>query len=100
PGFVNRVVEGGLFDAWNGLTIDQALETEVDAVSGATFTSNGVKESLKACLKNLKANLSGSDDSCPANGCCCCATWCIVGAVALLAVVCCVLVVRRKRNKK
>ena len=100
PGFVNRVVEGGLFDAWNGLTIDQALETEVDAVSGATFTSNGVKESLKACLKNLKANLSGSGDSCPANGCCCCATWCIVGGVALLAVVCCVLVVRRKRNKK
>ncbi len=98
PGFVNRVVEGGLFDAWNGLTIDQALETEVDAVSGATFTSNGVKESLKACLQNIKA--SETADKCPSNGCCCCTTWCIVGGVALLAVVCCVVMLRRKRSKK
>ena len=94
PGFVNRVVEGGLFDAWNGLTIDQALETEVDAVSGATFTSNGVKESLKACLQSIKA--SETADKCPSNGCCCCTTWCIVGGVALLAVV----MLRRKRSKK
>lgn len=98
PGFVNRVVEGGLFDAWNGLTIDQALETEADAVSGATFTSNGVKESLKACLQNIKA--SETADKCPSNGCCCCTTWCIVGGVALLAVVCCVVMLRRKRSKK
>lgn len=98
PGFVNRVVEGGLFDAWNGLTIDQALETEVDAVSGATFTSNGVKESLKACLQSIKA--SETADKCPSNGCCCCTTWCIVGGVALLAVVCCVVMLRRKRSKK
>lgn len=98
PAFVGRVAEGGLFDAWNGLTIDQALETEVDAVSGATFTSNGVKASLKACLKNIKA--SETADKCPSNGCCCCTTWCIVGGVALLAVVCCVVMLRRKRSKK
>ena len=41
----------GLYDAWIGLTVDEALNKEVDAVSGATYTSNGVKNSLKARLQ-------------------------------------------------
>lgn len=51
PRFVQRVAEGGLFDAWNGMTVDEALKAQVDAVSGATYTSNGVKGSLKARLE-------------------------------------------------
>ena len=51
PNFAQRVVEGGLYEAWNGLTVDEALGKDVDAVSGATYTSNGVKKSLVARLK-------------------------------------------------
>ena len=51
PRFVQRVVDGGLFEAWNGMTVDQALQAPVDAVSGATYTSNGVMESLKVRLE-------------------------------------------------
>lgn len=51
PRFAERVEEGDLYEAWNGLTPDEALNKEVDAVTGATYTSNGVKESLKARLK-------------------------------------------------
>ena len=51
PNFAKRVVEGGLYEAWNGLTVDEALGKDVDAVSGATYTSNGVKNSLVARLK-------------------------------------------------
>jgi uncharacterized protein with FMN-binding domain len=51
PRFAQRVVEGGLYEAWNGLTVDEALNKQVDAVSGATYTSNGVKKSLEARLK-------------------------------------------------
>ena len=51
PGFAQRVVDGGLYEAWNGLTPDEALSKEVDAISGATYTSNGVKNSLIARLK-------------------------------------------------
>ena len=51
PRFAQRVVEGGLYEAWNGLTVDEALGKDVDAVSGATYTSNGVKNSLIARLK-------------------------------------------------
>ena len=96
PNFVSRVENGGLFDAWNGMTIDQALDAKVDAISGATFTSNGVKQSLQACLQNLKKNVP-QDDASPLS----CCTWYIVGGAALLlAVICVVVVVARKRRRK
>ena len=57
PRFAQRVVEGGFYDAWNGLTPDEALDKDVDAVSGATYTSNGVKNSLKARLQAYQRQL-------------------------------------------
>ena len=50
PFYANLTVKGGLYEAWNGLTPDEALNKDVDAVSGATFTSNSVKKSLLARL--------------------------------------------------
>jgi Na+-transporting NADH:ubiquinone oxidoreductase subunit NqrC len=55
--FAKRVVEGGLYEAWNGLTVDEALGKDVDAISGATYTSNGVKKSLVARLKAYQKQL-------------------------------------------
>ena len=57
PRFAQRVVEGGLYEAWNGLTPDEALNKNVDAVSGATYTSDGVKKSLIARLKVYQKQL-------------------------------------------
>lgn len=57
PNFAKRVVEGGLYEAWNGLTVDEALGKDVDAISGATYTSNGVKKSLVARLKAYQRQL-------------------------------------------
>ena len=57
PNFAKRVVDGGLYQAWNGLTPDEALNKDVDAVSGATYTSNGVKNSLKARLQAYQRQL-------------------------------------------
>ena len=51
PVYAQRVVEGGIYNAWDGLTVKEALEKEVDAVTGATFTSNGIKNSLKVRLE-------------------------------------------------
>ena len=51
PFYANLVLDGGLYSAWNGLTAEEALRKEVDAVSGATYTSNGVKNSLITRLK-------------------------------------------------
>ena len=57
PNFAKHVVEGGLYEAWNGLTVDEALGKDVDAISGATYTSNGVKKSLVARLKAYQRQL-------------------------------------------
>ena len=57
PRFAQHVVEGGLYESWNGLTVDEALNKNVDAVSGATYTSNGVKNSLVTRLKAYQRQL-------------------------------------------
>ena len=53
PKFAQRVEDAGFYKNWNGLTVKQALKKEVDAVSGATFTSNAVTKSVRAALKTL-----------------------------------------------
>ena len=51
PKFLQRVVDAGFLNSWNGLTVEEALNKEVDAVSGATYSSNGIQQSLKARLE-------------------------------------------------
>ena len=46
PGFFARVQEN-LLNKWNGMTVTQAATAEVDAVSGATYSSNAVKKNVK-----------------------------------------------------
>ena len=53
PGFLNKVINAGFLNSWNGLTAEEALNKEVDAVSGATFSSNGIQKSLKARLQAI-----------------------------------------------
>jgi Na+-translocating ferredoxin:NAD+ oxidoreductase RnfG subunit len=53
PGFVARVQKGGLFDAWNGLTVSKAMQKTPDVVSGATYTSRSVIASMKVALQQL-----------------------------------------------
>ena len=57
PRFAERVEEGGLYQAWDGLTVEEALAKQVDAISGATYTSNGVKGSLSIRLKAYQRQL-------------------------------------------
>lgn len=53
PSFVNRVSDACYFKSWNGLSVKEALNHKVDAVSGATFTSTSVRKSLEACLREI-----------------------------------------------
>lgn len=54
PNFLKRVVDAGFLNSWNGLTIEEALNKKVDAVSGATYSSKGIQNSLKARLEAMK----------------------------------------------
>lgn len=58
PRFAQRVANGGLYQAWDGLTVEEALAKTVDAVSGATYTSNGVKNSLAVRLEAYQRQLT------------------------------------------
>ena len=50
PGFLKNVINAGYLESWNGLSADEALQKNVDAVSGATYSSRGIQNSLKARL--------------------------------------------------
>lgn len=54
PNFLKRVTDAGYLDSWNGLTVEEALNKEVDAVSGATYSSRGIQNSLKARLQAIE----------------------------------------------
>lgn len=51
--YLKYVTEKGLFESWNGLSIRAALDKQVDAISGATYTSEAVINSLIAGLNAL-----------------------------------------------
>ena len=53
PKFAKHVEDAGFYKNWNGLTIKKALKKEVDAVTGATFTSTAVAKSVHAALEKL-----------------------------------------------
>lgn len=53
PRFQQRVEDAGFFGNWNGLSIKQAKKKTVDTVSGATFTSRAVAQSVQAALEKL-----------------------------------------------
>ena len=53
PRFVQRVEQAGYFDSWNGLSIKKARKKKVDTVSGATFTTRAVAQSVQAALNTL-----------------------------------------------
>ncbi len=55
PKFFKRV-ENGILGSWNGKSVKAASSLKVDAVSGATLSSNAVKENVKRGLDYYKKN--------------------------------------------
>ena len=51
PGFFQRVLESPIFTALNGKTVGEASEVQLDAVSGATYSSKAVIENIRLGLK-------------------------------------------------
>ena len=51
PGFFQRVLDSPLFTSLTGKTIEEASEVQLDAVSGATWSSKAVIENIRLGLK-------------------------------------------------
>ena len=63
-GFVNKVISSGFLDSWDGLTAEEAAKHHVDAVSGSTFSSTAMTQSLQtrmSLLSQQKARLYSWD---------------------------------------
>ena len=54
PDFWTKVKKSKLFKAWNGLTLTKAAQKKVDAVSGATYSSRAVIQTVRATISNIK----------------------------------------------
>ena len=55
PFFFNSLDEAGLWKAWNGLPVEVAATARVDAVTGATFSSNAAIANVRAALATAAA---------------------------------------------
>lgn len=63
PAYVQIAINGGLLNAWNGLTPQEALAKQVDAVSGATFSSRGIIQTVQKRLEVYEAQRSSATTS-------------------------------------
>ena len=53
PSFINKLKRVGLFNSWNGLKAEEARNKEVDAVSGATYSSSAIIKNVRNALANF-----------------------------------------------
>lgn len=60
PSFLDRVVAKGFLESWNGLSTDEAKAKQVDAVTGATYSSSAISKSVRVRLENYAG--SGTTD--------------------------------------
>ena len=56
PRYMKCVIEGGLVEKFYGLTPSEVVDFDVDAVSGATFTSNAIIKSVRATMEDYAEN--------------------------------------------
>lgn len=63
PSFFSRASE--LLSAWNGMTPEDALKTDVDAVSGATFSSAAIINNVNVGLAQYQGTVATKSASIP-----------------------------------
>lgn len=87
PDFFRRVEQGGLLEAWDGKSPEEAASTAVDAMSGATYSSRAVIENARAVFAYRSGSAAGGDRS-PAIGwgrAAACLAVLLLGAVAAIS---------------
>ena len=52
-GYINKVMKSSYLESWDGLTPEEALNHRVDAVSGCTYSSTAIAQSLQVRMQEL-----------------------------------------------
>ncbi len=66
PSYMNRVLTSGFMNSWDGMTLKEAASVDIDAVSGATYTSVAVNGNVKRAAQ-YAAKVEASQKSIFAN---------------------------------
>lgn len=69
PSFFKRMLEGGILDSWTGLSVNDAMVKDVDAVTRATYSSVAIIENVRqglATYKPTKSIAEEDEESCNA----------------------------------
>ena len=85
PGYLKKVTNAGIVEKFYGLTPKEAVNLEIDAVSGATFSSNAIIKSVKTRMAIYDKEINPSPW-----------TWQLIGIICC-AVLLCVLSICKKR---
>ena len=85
PSFLRRVTNANLLEKFYGLTPKEAINIDIDAVSGATYSSNAIIKSVKTRMAIYDKAMNPSTW-----------TWQLIGIICC-AVILCVLSLCRKR---
>lgn len=49
-GYIRKITSAGFFDAWNGLSVAEAQKRQVDIISGATYSSDAIRQNVSLAL--------------------------------------------------
>ena len=85
PSYLKKVTNAGLIEKFYGLTPKEAANLEIDAVSGATFSSNAIIKSVKTRMAIYDKEVNPSPW-----------TWQLIGIICC-AVILCVLSICKKK---
>ena len=84
PRFLDKVINDGLVERFYGLTPKEAIDLEIDAVSGATYSSNAIIKSVKTCMAIYDKEANPSPW-----------TWQLLGIIGCAVVLCILSICRR-----
>lgn len=83
PNYIEYITDELFLKNWNGLTPEEAKDLNVDTISGATFSSQAIIDTVHHCLNNLKPGVKKKSYASP--------TYrnLILGTLLLLSGLCC-----------
>lgn len=85
PPFLAKVTDAKLVEKFYGLTPQEAIDLEIDAVSGATYSSNAIIKSVKRTMESCSVEPAKSPW-----------TWQLIGLICSAAILCVLSFFRRK----
>ena len=85
PSFMRKVTNSGVVEKFYGLTPKEAIDLDIDAVSGATYSSNAIIKSVKTRMAIYEKELNPSPW-----------TWQLFGIIGCAVILCVLSVIRKK----